>query len=276
MKEADDQADVLLPSGSDSLAAMQTAAEGTLETPTAVETGKSIKLESCQVGMDSRAKLSFRGLQQWEPLKCFHDCTTVMCERPAEACHSCADAPQPMDPFLQQKMRDRVALIMQRVLHLLQRCEEIVMPKEQLIGVLTGPGAVERILSYYPQLCQAADCWPEAFEDCRQLLITRSDCLDLPATILLSGLRILQLMKMSRIFLGVSSPSLQKLMLQDDARVRECFEGIPSRLLPSPIKDALKVILMQAKLFKMHFPSFQLPSFQQSIAVVEEPLVTLT
>ena len=31
-------------------------------------------------------------------------------------------------------------------------------PEDQLVEILTGPRAAERILSYYPQLCKAANC----------------------------------------------------------------------------------------------------------------------
>ncbi|KAK9820719.1 hypothetical protein WJX74_002690 [Apatococcus lobatus] len=58
--------------------------------------------------------------------------------------------------------------------------------------------------------------------------------------VLTTGLRILQLMKVSRIFLGISSPSVRKYMLADEAKVRECFAGIPSGLLPSPVQQALE------------------------------------
>ncbi|KAK9850465.1 hypothetical protein WJX84_007216 [Apatococcus fuscideae] len=95
------------------------------------------------------------------------------------------DVHEPLDPFVERKMLDRVEHIMQRVSHLLCNCEEVLK-------------------------------------------------------FLTTGLRILQLMKVSRIFLGISSPSVRKYMLADEAKVRECFAGIPSGLLPSPVQQALE------------------------------------
>ena len=146
-----------------------------------------------------------------------------------------------MDPFLQQKMLEEVKSIMQRISNWLGECKELLPSGEQLTKILIQPGAAERLVKYYSLLCQAASCWPEAFEGCRQLVIHRSDCHSLPGSILSSGLRIVQLMKVSRMLLGISSPSLQRHMLKDEARIRECFAGIPSQLLPRTIQMALEV-----------------------------------
>lgn len=148
---------------------------------------------------------------------------------------------QLLDPIEHMKVDDQVEKLQQKIKLLLSDCERSIGLSEHLQATLTGQGAASKMLSYYPKLCRAAKCWPEAFAGCRLLLTTNSACRTSPSQLLQAGLRILQLMKVSQIFLGISSPGLKKDMVKDELRVQECFAGVPWILLPASIQQALQV-----------------------------------